>query len=86
MSRSGAGDIAVIVENHKDARACYDALCRAGIPAVYTGDSDIFGSDAAEDWLCLLEAFDQPHRPGHGAGRGGDDVLRRDGRVARRRR
>jgi exodeoxyribonuclease V beta subunit len=60
----GAGHIAVIVENHKDARVCYDALCTAGIPAVYTGDSDIFGSDAAEDWLCLLEAFDQPHRPG----------------------
>jgi len=59
-----AGDIAVIVEKHVDARACYEALCEAGIPAVYTGDSDIFGSDAAEDWLCLLEAFDQPHRPG----------------------
>lgn len=59
-----AGHIGVIVESHKDARACYDALCEAGIPAVYTGDSDIFNSDAAEDWLCLLEAFDQPHRPG----------------------
>ncbi|WNG95353.1 exodeoxyribonuclease V subunit beta [Mycobacterium sp. ITM-2016-00318] len=59
-----ARDIAVIVESHKDARACYRALCDANIPAVYTGDSDIFTSDAAEDWLCLLEAFDQPHRPG----------------------
>lgn len=59
-----ARDVAVIVENHTDARACYRALCDAGIPAVYTGDSDIFGSEAAEDWLCLLEAFDQPHRPG----------------------
>ncbi|MFZ0832807.1 MAG: exodeoxyribonuclease V subunit beta [Mycobacterium sp.] len=59
-----ARDVAVIVENHKDARACYRALCDAGIPAVYTGDSDIFNSEAAEDWLCLLEAFDQPHRPG----------------------
>jgi exodeoxyribonuclease V beta subunit len=59
-----ARDVAVIVESHKDARACYWALCDAGIPAVYTGDSDIFTSEAAEDWLCLLEAFDQPHRPG----------------------
>ena len=33
-------------------------------PSVYTGDSDVFGSEAAEDWLCLLEAFDQPHRSG----------------------
>ncbi|MGE2724367.1 exodeoxyribonuclease V subunit beta [Mycolicibacterium pulveris] len=60
----GAGHIAVIVESHKDARACYQALCEHDIPAVYTGDSDIFRSEAAEDWLCLLEAFDQPHRPG----------------------
>ena len=59
-----ARDIAVIVEKHKDAGACFKALCDAGIPAVYTGDSDVFTSDAAEDWLCLLEAFDQPHRPG----------------------
>src|SRR3984957_8343918 len=59
-----ARDIAVIVEKHKDAAACFKALCDAGIAAVYTGDSDVFTSDAAEDWLCLLEAFDQPHRPG----------------------
>ena len=60
----GAGHVAVIVEKHKDARACFDALCEAGIPAVYTGDSDIFKSAAAEDWLCLLETFEQPHRAG----------------------
>ncbi|GAB3217202.1 exodeoxyribonuclease V subunit beta [Mycolicibacterium hippocampi] len=59
-----AGDIAVIVEIHKDGRPCFDALTAAGIPAVYTGDSDVFRSDAADDWLCLLEAFDQPHRTG----------------------
>lgn len=59
-----ARDIAVIVETHKDARACFDALAAAGVPAVYTGDSDVFGSKAADDWLCLLEAFDQPHRSG----------------------
>jgi exodeoxyribonuclease V beta subunit len=59
-----ARDIAVIVERHADARACFKALCDAGIPAVYTGDSDVFTSEAADDWLCLLEAFDQPHRPG----------------------
>ena len=59
-----ARDVAVIVENHKDARACHRALTEAGIPSVYTGDSDVFGSDAADDWLSLLEAFDQPHRPG----------------------
>jgi len=39
-------------------------LDRAGIASVYTGDSDIFASEAADDWLSLLEAFDQPHRAG----------------------
>ncbi len=59
-----AADIAVIVEKHRDARACHEALTAANIPAVYTGDTDIFKSQAAQDWLCLLEAFDQPHRSG----------------------
>ncbi|TDU84009.1 DNA helicase/exodeoxyribonuclease V beta subunit [Kribbella voronezhensis] len=59
-----AGDIAVIVETHKDARVCREELARAGIPAVYSGDLDIFASEAAKDWLCLLEAFEQPHRSG----------------------
>ena len=62
--RLRARDIAVIVETHKDGAACFTALVDAGIPAVYTGNSDVFSSDAAEDWLSLLEAFDQPHRPG----------------------
>ena len=62
--RLQARDIAVIVETHKDARCCHRALAAAGIPAVYTGDSDVFNSEAADDWLSLLEAFDQPHRPG----------------------
>lgn len=56
--------VAVIVESHRDGHACFDALTRAGVPAVYTGDSDVFSSSAADDWLCLLEAFDQPHRSG----------------------
>jgi exodeoxyribonuclease V beta subunit len=60
----GAGDIAVIVGQHVDARACRDALAAAGIPAIYTGDSDVFKSQAAKDWLCLLEAFDAPARNG----------------------
>ena len=59
-----AGDVAVIVEAHKDARAVRDALAEAGIPAVYTGDTDVFAAQAGKDWLCLLEAFDQPQRSG----------------------
>ena len=59
-----AGDVAVIVEKRKDARVCFAALTEAGIPAVYTGDSDVFDSPACDDWLALLDAFDQPHRSG----------------------
>ena len=59
-----AGDVAVIVEAHKDARACRDALPPPGSRAVYTGDTDVFCSRAAADWLCLLEAFEQPQRSG----------------------
>ncbi|ORV96936.1 exodeoxyribonuclease V subunit beta [Mycobacterium kyorinense] len=59
-----AGDVAVIVERSEDALACQKALAAAGIQAVYTGDSDVFASDAAQQWLCLLEAFDQTHRNG----------------------
>ncbi|MFG1930034.1 exodeoxyribonuclease V subunit beta [Mycobacterium sp. NPDC048908] len=59
-----ARDVAVIVESHKDARVCHRALLDAGVPSVYTGDSDVFGSEGAADWLALLEAFDQPHRSG----------------------
>ncbi|TDO15142.1 DNA helicase/exodeoxyribonuclease V beta subunit [Mycobacterium sp. BK086] len=59
-----AHQIAVITESHADARACFDALVTAGVPAVYTGDTDVLKSQAADDWLTLLEAFDQLHRPG----------------------
>lgn len=62
--RVRASDIAVIVESSKDARACRIALTQNGIPAVYTGDSDVFTADAAKDWLCLLNALDQTHRAG----------------------
>nr|WP_158018927.1 exodeoxyribonuclease V subunit beta [Mycobacterium basiliense] len=58
------GDVAVIVEQHRDARACRDALAAAGIPAIYTGDTDVFASRAAQDWLCLLGAIDAPQHSG----------------------
>lgn len=57
-----AGDIAVIVESHADARRCQSALAQVGVAAVYTGDSNIFASEAAAEWLALLTAFDQTHR------------------------
>lgn len=93
-----AGDVAVIVETHKDARVCREELARAGIPAVYSGDLDIFASQAAQDWLRLLEAFEQPHRSGlvraaattmffgetaAGLRAGGEDLTDRTGQTLR---
>ena len=54
--------IAVITENTSTA-ACYDAD-QAGIPAVYTGGSDIFDSEGVLRLAGLMEAFGHPHRPG----------------------
>lgn len=59
-----AGHVAILVERHEDAALCRDALTALDIPVVYTGDADVFVSRAAADWLCLLEAFDAPHRSG----------------------
>ena len=56
-------DIAVIT-GHSGAIDCFQALLAAGVPAVFAGDSDVLKSAAADDWLCLLEAMDQPHRTG----------------------
>jgi exodeoxyribonuclease V beta subunit len=58
-----ARDIAVIVENRWDAAPCRDALAAVGIASVYSGDADVFDSEAAADWLTLIEAMEQTHRP-----------------------
>ena len=55
-----ARDIAVIVENRWDAAACRDALAEVGIASVYSGDADVFDSDAAADWLTPCASFSVP--------------------------
>ncbi|MDR3662904.1 MAG: UvrD-helicase domain-containing protein [Mycobacterium sp.] len=59
-----AGDIAVIVDGARDAEPCRDALLDLGISVVYSGDTDVFASAAAAEWLRLLDAFDTPNRGG----------------------
>ena len=59
-----AGDVAVLVADSREAGLCQRALNAVGIPAVFTGDSDVLTSPAADAWVCLLEAFDQTHRSG----------------------
>ncbi len=57
-----AGHVAVIVGTHKQARTVQTALIRVGIPAVVAGSSSVFQTEAADQWVTLLEALEQPHR------------------------
>ena len=73
------GDIAVIVESHRDGRACFEALTAADIPAVYTGDSDVFASRRRRRLAVPARGL-RPAAPLRaGARRGHHDVLRGDG-------
>ncbi len=57
-----AGHVAVIVGTHKQARIVQDALVAVGIPAVVAGSVSVFRTEAADEWVTLLEALEQPHR------------------------
>jgi exodeoxyribonuclease V beta subunit len=57
------GDVAVLARRNADAATVRDALVEAGVPAVVSGLSSVFGTPAARDWLTLLAALEQP---GHG--------------------
>jgi exodeoxyribonuclease V beta subunit len=58
------GDVAVLVQRNDDGRTVRDALRDAGVPVVLTGTSSVFLSAAADDWLTLLTALEQPNRTG----------------------
>lgn len=51
------GDVAVLARRNADALAVRDALTGAGVPAVVSGLSSVFGTPAARDWLVLLSAL-----------------------------
>ena len=57
-----AGHVAVLVGTHKQARTVQSALLTAGIPAVVAGSVSVFQTEAADQWVTLLEALEQPHR------------------------
>ncbi|GAB3266576.1 UvrD-helicase domain-containing protein [Kineosporia babensis] len=56
------GDIAVLVRANYQAQDISAALVAAGVPAVVTGRTSVFSTEAAQAWLLLLEAMEQPHR------------------------
>ncbi|WP_426561964.1 UvrD-helicase domain-containing protein [Angustibacter sp. McL0619] len=61
------GDIAVLAQRNADAGTVRAALVEAGVPAVVSGLSSVFGSAAAKDWLTLLTALEQPGHSGRAA-------------------
>ncbi len=59
-----AGDVAVLVNTHKQAELVRDALGRRRVPSVLAGAGSVYATPAAQDWQVLLEALEQPHRSG----------------------
>lgn len=60
-------DVAVLARRNADATAVRDALSEAGVPAVVSGLSSVFGTPAARHWLTLLTALAQPGSSGRAA-------------------
>ena len=58
-----ARDIAVLVRSNKRGATLAKELAQAGIPATFTGSRSVFSTTAADDWLTLLQALDEPRRP-----------------------
>ncbi|WP_165865586.1 UvrD-helicase domain-containing protein [Vallicoccus soli] len=59
-----AGDVAVLVSTHHQAGVVHAALRARRVPAVVAAGGSVFATPAADDWLVLLEALEQPHRSG----------------------
>ena len=54
------GDVAVLVATNRQARIVQEALRSSGVPAVVAGLESVLTTVAAREWLCLLEAMEQP--------------------------
>ncbi|MGY1829063.1 UvrD-helicase domain-containing protein [Geodermatophilus sp. SYSU D01180] len=57
-------DLAVLVRTNQQGRLIREALSAAGVPATVAGGGSVFATAGARAWLVLLEAVEQPHRPG----------------------
>ena len=57
-----AGHVAVLVAARDHGLLVQQALADRGVPAVVAGGGHVFLTPAADDWLALLEALEQPHR------------------------
>ncbi len=57
------GDVAVLVRTHQQARTVKETLEQVGLPAVINGSGSVFGTPAAQDWLVILRALEDPSQP-----------------------
>jgi exodeoxyribonuclease V beta subunit len=71
LLRTGAGSVRcgratspVLVRKRLHIAPVREALERAGIPSVLAGATSVFATPAAADWLHVLQALEQPQRPG----------------------
>ena len=57
-----AKDVAIIVSRNQRGREVVESLTSAGVPVAFSGADSIFSTPAAEAWLVLLRALEQPRR------------------------
>ncbi len=57
-----AGDVAVLCETRKQCEIARAALVAAGVQAVIAGSGSVYATEGADEWVCLLEALEAPHR------------------------
>ena len=57
-----AGHVAVLCETRRQCETARDGLVRAGVQAVIAGSGSVYATEGADEWLCLLEAIEAPHR------------------------
>ena len=56
------GDVAVLAARRSELEATQQALLAVGVPSVINAGGSVFHTPAADEWLVLLEALEQPHR------------------------
>lgn len=69
------GDVAVLTRTNAQAETVRAALRAVGVPAVLAGDSSVFASGAARDWLRLLDALQEPASRGGAVAAAGTPFL-----------
>ncbi|GAA1933910.1 UvrD-helicase domain-containing protein [Nocardioides marmoribigeumensis] len=57
------GDVAVLAAKRADLDRVHVALAARGVRSVVAGSGNVVTTEAGTDWLVLLEALEQPHRP-----------------------